>query len=192
MTKHGNDQFLTKLFAENFQRLNGLAETACTPQEAASKAVRLIASNGGKSVYKLKLFHEIDEEVSKTLSEAGLESAAPSKLETSVDVLKRVDAGISTAVAAVAETGTLVEAAYDDVERLTSSFPKIHIVFVKASTVVAKVEELSGLIRRTFQNARQATVTFISGPSRSGDIEQRIVVGLHGPHVVGAVVLSWL
>jgi L-lactate dehydrogenase complex protein LldG len=91
--------------------------------------------------------------------------------------------------AAVAESGAVVEVAYDDAVRLASSLPKIHVMLLKSSTIYRSVSELSSLLREALNN-RTAAVTLISGPSRSGDIEQRLVVGIHGPHVVAAVVLK--
>lgn len=182
---------LIHFFAERFQKLNGVVETASTPEEAATKSADMIVSNGGRSVFKLKLFSEIDHQVSTALSSKRL-TVVDEASDNPLEVLSSVDAGLSTAVAAIAETGTVVEVAYDDLDRLLSSLPRIHVVFVKSSTIVERVSDAAGILRSAMEKAKTCTVSFISGPSRSGDIEQRLVVGVHGPHAVAAVVLEWL
>ncbi|MEM4290791.1 MAG: LUD domain-containing protein, partial [Candidatus Caldarchaeum sp.] len=110
---------LIHFFAERFQKLNGVVETASTPEEAATKSADMIVSNGGRSVFKLKLFSEIDHQVSTALSSKRL-TVVDEASDNPLEVLSSVDAGLSTAVAAIAETGTLVEVAYDDLDRLLS------------------------------------------------------------------------
>ncbi|MEM4226110.1 MAG: lactate utilization protein [Candidatus Caldarchaeum sp.] len=182
---------LIPFFTERFQKLGGIVETASTPEEAATKTAEIIASNHVRSVFKLKLFNDVDRQISTTLSSkrlSVLEECSGNPLE----VLSSVDAGLSTAEAAIAETGTLVEVAYDDLDRLVSSLPRVHVVFVKSSTIVERVSDVAGILRSAAEKAKACTVSLISGPSRSGDIEQRLVLGVHGPHVVAAVVLKWL
>ncbi|MEM4274215.1 MAG: LUD domain-containing protein [Candidatus Caldarchaeum sp.] len=179
------------LFMERFRILGGYAALAENPESAATVAADFLRQHGSRTVFISKLPTRLTQPVEKKLKEMGLQVYSYDSSEDPVNVVKVVDAGISTAAAAVAETGTLVEVAFDDVERLVSSLPKTYVCFVNGSTVVKSVYMTSGLLRSAMENDKVA-VTFISGPSRSGDIEQRLVLGIHGPHHVLAVVCSWL
>ncbi len=97
--------------------------------------------------------------------------------------------GISGVLSAVAETGTLVMASGPDTPASTHLLPETHIALVAASQVVLTME-------RAFARARllptglPRALNFVSGPSRTGDIEQTIVLGAHGPYRVHILLLK--
>jgi L-lactate dehydrogenase complex protein LldG len=94
-------------------------------------------------------------------------------------------ASLTPCLAAVAETGTLMLVSGAETPTTLNFLPDTHIVVVRAGQVVASYEDGWDLIRT--RNAMPRTVNFITGPSRTGDIEQRIQLGAHGPrrlHVV--------
>jgi L-lactate dehydrogenase complex protein LldG len=70
-----------------------------------------------------------------------------------------------------------------------SLLPETHVAIVAASRVVAGMEEAWQLVRAERAELPRA-VNFISGPSRTGDIEQTIVLGAHGPYRVHVVLVS--
>jgi L-lactate dehydrogenase complex protein LldG len=91
-------------------------------------------------------------------------------------------AGLSRAAAGVAETGTLVLASGRENPVTLAFVPDTHIVVVRASTVVGSYEEACTLLARELGTASlPRTLNLISGPSRTGDIGGRIVMGAHGP-----------
>ena len=94
-------------------------------------------------------------------------------------------AGITGAFVAIAETGTLMLISGADTPTRNNFLPDTHIVVLRASEVVASYED--GWDRLRAAGAMPRTVNFITGPSRTGDIEQRMVLGAHGPrrlHIV--------
>ena len=70
-----------------------------------------------------------------------------------------------------------------------SLLPETHIALVPASRIVPGMEEAFALARSELGQLPRA-VNFISGPSRTGDIEQTIVLGAHGPYRVHLVILT--
>ncbi len=98
-------------------------------------------------------------------------------------------AGITGVFCAVAETGSLVVLSGAGTPAATSLLPETHIALVPASRIVAGMEEAWNLIRSECGELPRA-VNFISGPSRTGDIEQTLVLGAHGPYRVHIVVVS--
>jgi L-lactate dehydrogenase complex protein LldG len=87
--------------------------------------------------------------------------------------------------AAIAETGTLMLVSGAGTPTTLNFLPDTHIVVVRGDQVVATYED--GWDRLRSEGGVPRTVNFITGPSRTGDIEQRIELGAHGPrrlHIV--------
>ncbi len=92
---------------------------------------------------------------------------------------------LTPAFAAIAETGTLMLTSGPDTPTTLNFLPDTHIVVLRADQVLPHYEE--GWSRLRASGAMPRTVNFITGPSRTGDIEQRIQLGAHGPrrlHIV--------
>lgn len=89
--------------------------------------------------------------------------------------------GLTTCFCAVAETGTLLLLGSANTPKSTALLPETHIAIVKRSRMVANMEDAFALLRREVGELPRAT-WFISGPSRTADIEQTIVIGAHGPY----------
>jgi L-lactate dehydrogenase complex protein LldG len=97
---------------------------------------------------------------------------------------------LTPCLAAVAETGTLMLVSGADTPTTLNFLPDTHIVVLRAGQVVASYEDGWDLVRAgsvASGGAWPRTINLITGPSRTGDIEQRIQLGAHGPrrlHVV--------
>ena len=98
----------------------------------------------------------------------------------------RFDVGISTAQAAIAETGTLVLDSTRERHRLLSLVPPVHIAIVAASTICETLSEALTLLQ-SVDEIRPA-VTFITGPARTADIELTLAIGVHGPQELYVIV----
>lgn len=97
--------------------------------------------------------------------------------------------GVSEVAYAVAETGTLVFASRADQPARTHLLPETHIAWVRASQVVHTMEDALDAIRHN-RGGLPRVVNFVSGPSRTADIEQTIVLGAHGPYRVHVVLIE--
>jgi L-lactate dehydrogenase complex protein LldG len=97
--------------------------------------------------------------------------------------------GITGSFCAVAETGTLMLLSGRDTYASASLLPETHIAIVQAARIVATMEDAFALARAEVGELPRAT-NFISGPSRTGDIEQTIILGAHGPYRVHVIIVS--
>jgi L-lactate dehydrogenase complex protein LldG len=88
--------------------------------------------------------------------------------------------GISGCFCAIAETGTVLLLSGRQTPASVSLLPETHIAVVPVGRIVATMEDAFALLRAEHGGLPRA-VNFISGPSRTGDIEQTIVLGAHGP-----------
>ena len=96
------------------------------------------------------------------------------------------DVGITTAQAAIADTGTLVLDSARERHRLVSLVPPVHIAIVDAATMFQTLGEALAFIH---QNGNiSPAVTFVTGPSRTADIELTLAIGVHGPQELYVIV----
>ncbi|HKA38416.1 MAG TPA: lactate utilization protein C [Burkholderiales bacterium] len=97
--------------------------------------------------------------------------------------------GVTGVFCAIAETGTLMTLSGAGTPATVSLLPETHIAIVPASRIVRGMEEAWQLARAELGQLPRA-VNFISGPSRTADIEQTVTVGAHGPYRVHIVLLA--
>lgn len=96
--------------------------------------------------------------------------------------------GISGVAYAVAETGTLVFSSLPDDPASTHLLPETHIAIVRDDQIVHTMEDVFDRMRDEGRTMPRA-LNFVSGPSRTADIEQTIVLGAHGPYRVHVILI---
>lgn len=126
---------------------------------------------------------EVEEAVERIAK--GREIATPDALPATKDLFK-YDVGITKAQAAIAETGTLVLDSSAEKNRLVSLVPPVHIAILDASRIFQTLgETLTAL-----QSGEEISpaITFITGPSRTADIELTLAIGVHGPQELYVII----
>ncbi|MDR3589145.1 MAG: lactate utilization protein [Negativicutes bacterium] len=88
------------------------------------------------------------------------------------------DIGVSGVEFAVAETGSVCQDAYAVESRLVSTLTPIHVVFLNSRNIVKGMEEAIGIVSQVYD---RGYISFITGPSRTADIERVLTIGVHGP-----------
>ncbi len=96
---------------------------------------------------------------------------------------------LAPCLAAIAETGTLMLVSGPGTPTTLNFLPDTEIIVVRAGQVVASYEDGWDLVRAV-PEALPRTINFITGPSRTGDIEQRIQLGAHGPRRLHVVLIE--
>ena len=91
--------------------------------------------------------------------------------------------GITGAFAAIAETGTLMLLSGPQTPATVSLLPETHIAVLEVGRIVATMEDAWDRLRTEYGKLPRA-VNFVSGPSRTADIEQTVTLGAHGPYRV--------
>jgi len=97
--------------------------------------------------------------------------------------------GITSAYCLLAETGTIVLRACPEEPRLISLLPPVHIAVVAQQRLLTNLDEMFSMTPRPVDSDSSAMV-LITGPSRTGDIEQFLVRGVHGPGAVHVVIVQ--
>lgn len=97
--------------------------------------------------------------------------------------------GVTGSYCAIAETGTLLLTTSPSSPNKTSLLPDTHVAIVSTSRIVVGMEEAWDLLRVELKELPRAC-SFISGPSRTADIEQTLVIGAHGPYRVHIILVD--
>jgi L-lactate dehydrogenase complex protein LldG len=104
--------------------------------------------------------------------------------------------GLSAAFTGIAETATLMLASGPESPSTLNFLPDTHVVVLPAGRVVGAMEDAWAKLRAASPAAKLSgeamprTVNFITGPSRTGDIEQKILMGAHGPRRLHIVIVE--
>ena len=167
------------------------------------KTFRAEAERAGATLALVSRGSEVPEEVARFLRELNLPATvrigADASLDelpwsaTAIDVARGASDGhditaVSAAFAGVAETGTLALVSGPDNPTTLNFLPENHIAVLKADDVVGDLESVFATVRAHYgAGLMPRTLNFITGPSRSADIEQTLLFGAHGPrrlHIV--------
>lgn len=106
--------------------------------------------------------------------------------EASIEFLFGSDLGITSAQWAIAETGTLVLEAESENHRLISLVPPVHLCLLEASKIRQTLGEVLALTQGNLGHA----MTFVTGASRTSDIELTLAIGVHGPGELHIIILA--
>ena len=127
------------------------------------------------------------------LTEKGIEFLTESTEPEFIRKSESADIGVSGVDYALADTGTLVLLARKGQARSISLLPPLHLAIVRPDQIFSGLSDLFPLIRAE-ANAESrdlsSAITFITGPSRTADIELTLVVGVHGPQQLHVVLLE--
>ncbi|MDP6556998.1 MAG: lactate utilization protein [Pirellulaceae bacterium] len=91
------------------------------------------------------------------------------------------DVGISSVDFAVAETASLVVCSKPGQERMVSLLPPVHVALIDEAQIVPDLFDLFGRLQENNSQALPSNLAFITGPSKTGDIELQLTTGVHGP-----------
>jgi L-lactate utilization protein LutC len=167
-------------FCAALEKLNGKAYRASSKADARQYAERLVA--GKRAVTSNAPF----------LSECGV-TTLPGVVSGLTDRLQlreactTHDVGISSADYALADTGSLVMISSAEEARLVSLLPPCHLAIVPRERLLTGLDELLTILPVPSQ--RSSSMVLITGPSRTADIEQILVRGVHGPGEIHVVIV---
>jgi L-lactate dehydrogenase complex protein LldG len=99
----------------------------------------------------------------------------------SVADLERCEGGVTACEALVAQTGSVLVTSRSSGGRALSVLPPHHVVIASREQLVPDLSAAFELLRRKYEGNFPSAISFITGPSRTGDIERILVLGAHGP-----------
>jgi L-lactate dehydrogenase complex protein LldG len=164
-----------ELFRKNVEDLRAEFRACANISEAAQHVKSLATSGGWKKIGRHS--GELTDTVAREL-------ALPEVVTDrgyAVSDLETCDAGLTGCEALVAQTGSVLVSAPSAGGRALSVLPPHHVVLAWRAHVVPDLSVALQRVQEKFQDKFPSFLSFISGPSRTGDIERILVVGAHGP-----------
>ena len=181
-------------FVEELERLNGEVYQVRGDAATIDKVIELLQAHEAKSVLAWDFKHLPAKGLDHALAEGGIKVYQPDiqgELHDRVlDGYAAVPVGLTGADAAIAATGTLVVSAAPGKGRIPTVLPRIHIVIIHQRRIVPRLEDwvAKQRARGLADIHKSSNLCFISGPSRTADIEKNLVLGMHGPERLQVII----
>jgi L-lactate dehydrogenase complex protein LldG len=156
------------LFVKNFEKLAGKAVVVQNTSEVGPALAPLIEG--------------------KTVVASNIPASGFTDRERLTEACATADIGITSVDYALAATGTLVMLASPREARLISLLPPVHIAIIPRSKIIANLDELLSILPKPAEQT--SSMVLITGPSRTADIEQILVRGVHGPGEIHAIIVD--
>lgn len=150
----------------------------CASKEEAEKAINHEIKEGGfKKVVSVPLEKINLEAVKKQAQEDGVEFIT----DLNRDVVEQAELGISEFDLGISALGSIVQDATDVYKRLVSSLPPTHLAIIDTKSIVGTFEDSLDVIQKTYGTDVPGFIAYITGPSKTADIERVLTIGVHGP-----------
>ena len=190
-------QELLARFTQEMERLNGEVFVVQGDDEVHAKVLELLKQHNTKRILAWNFKHIPVKKLSTAIRNAGYTVNYPNiqqdnnhERQREIERLESAEVGLTGADAVAASTGTLIVSSAPGKGRIPTILPAVHIAIVTLDQLVSNVEEWLVKERAagnsTLENS--ANICFISGPSRTADIEKQLVLGVHGPKQVQVIV----
>ncbi len=184
---------LLERFKQELGTLSGEVFAVRGAAAARKKVLQLLAQHDAKRILAWDFAHIPVDGLEAAIRDAGIEIIQPDardefRMET-LNASAGAQVGLTGADAAAATTGTLVFTTAPGKGRIPTVLAPVHIVVITLDQIVPRLESWVAAQRADGLPLRQsANVCFITGPSRTGDIEMQLILGVHGPGKIQVVV----
>jgi L-lactate dehydrogenase complex protein LldG len=173
----GKEETLVEVFAKQFTAVNGEFIYCSNQFDFLDKLITLLEQR------KWKHFFCWEHHLQDMLKDTGI------AFSHRKEFLDKVQGAVTSCEALIARTGTVLVSSSANSRALTI-WPPVHIVMAKKSQVVMEMKDGFQLIKNRYGKSTPTMLSFITGPSRSADIENTLVIGAHGPTEVFVFVID--
>lgn len=191
-----NRALLVERFKREFAAVGGMLHLASSAQAACDHVIRIASTHKTRLGvgWNVPIVDAIG--LRSRLEQGGIQFFNGSGGVNDQDFANRAAAaeiGVTAVDYALADTGTLVLRTGLGRARSVSLLPPVHIALLKPDQIIPGLDELFPLLADTSAGSNgtlDSALTFITGPSRTADIELTLVVGVHGPQELHVVLLD--
>lgn len=172
-------------FVTEAERVGAVVREIADPREVGSSLAALAKAKG------VPLCQTADPDLDQAfgLAEAGIGLV----VGPAPEAILRAGIGITRAVLGVAETGSLLVHLDAVDERLLTMLPEIHVALLHRDAIVDSLEEglllTRYLVLKSSAQGRPSYISWVTGPSRTADIERVLTIGVHGPEALHILLL---
>lgn len=158
-------------FAENLKKLDGRFSFCVDEPEFTEQLKQLF------KIRKWKKLYCAEDHIKDILSENGLGYTFDSDLQN-------CEACLTSCEALVARTGSIIVSSAQQNGRTASAYAPVHVCLAYTNQLVYDIKDALNRIKEKYKGKIPSLISFISGPSRTADIEKTLVKGVHGPKEV--------
>ena len=162
------EELVIETFAKNFIDLNGQFVFCANRFDCIDKLITLLELRKWKHLFCW------EEDLQFLLKESGISFTDKS------GTIEKVQAAITSCESLIARTGSVLVSSKKNSRELTI-FPPVHIVIAYSSQLVMEIKDGLQILKNRYGKNIPSMISFISGPSRTSDIEKTLVIGAHGP-----------
>jgi L-lactate dehydrogenase complex protein LldG len=163
-------------FAERAKAVSAEVFHCTTAKEARETLLRLIEAANVRKAVVVESPLQMAAGITEALRSRGIE--VHTEPEEIAEHAPTADIGISGVEFGVAETGSVFQEGCEIATRLVTILPPFHVVFLPSANIVPGITEAFEIIANHFD---RGYIGFITGPSRTADIERVLTIGVHGP-----------
>jgi L-lactate utilization protein LutC len=179
-------------FRQEFTALGGRFHLVADDESCVAKVIELVKAKSSRRVLLGKGAVIDPLELPKRLRNTAIEAILVDELtpQSCREPFFAADIGISDVDYLVAETGTVVLRSGPDQPRSLSLLPPVHIAVAERKELVPDLFDLFPSSNHGPVPTLPSCITFITGPSKTGDIELRLVTGVHGPGEIHLILID--
>lgn len=167
-----------------FERLSAVLKTELIQCADLESAADKLVEMGRELGWTRLAFHE-DSMLMPIVSRFGASNPSASllRVDSGYDkmVLEQAQVGLTVCELLVAQTGSVCVTSAQSGGRVLSVLPEHHVVVAYRSQIVGDLSDAYAELARRYPKGYPSMISFITGPSRTGDIERILVLGAHGP-----------
>ncbi len=178
---------LIESFIKEMLNVNTVVHSTETGDELRAYIIELVRNKGVSSYTMWESDYLNSLGLKELLKREGLDQI----ISNDKNDIAEAGIGITGADYAIADTGTLVLLTDENKPRSVSLLPPIHLAIIRKSDIVIDIRELFIILKQRL-DAGQSTpscMTFITGPSRTADIELNLTLGVHGPKELHVIII---
>lgn len=172
------------LFARNSEGLKTVFKVVPTPEAARREVTRMARQEewSRTATHRDPLLDSIvdDDELDLLYADG----------RQSTEELEKCEAGITTCECLVAQTGSVLVTSRSCGGRALSVLPPHHVVVATKDQLMPDLTAAFELLRQKYEGDYPSMMSFITGPSRTGDIERILVLGAHGPKQLTVLLIA--
>lgn len=177
-------------FISNFQAVGGDAVHVATMEEAGRYIQETVLALQAKRLVRQDQPQLDSLQLEQKLPDVEMTTWGTMASEELMRKAAEAEIGIAIADYAVSATGSLVLMSSAAQGRTVSLLPAAFIAIIPVSTLKTRLGEVMQEIRNNYSGDMPAGIHFVSGPSRSADIENDLTIGVHGPGIVHAILVD--
>tara|TARA_B100001245_G_C22758999_1_gene367308 strand:- start:182 stop:742 length:561 start_codon:yes stop_codon:yes gene_type:complete len=178
---------LITLFQKEIEKIGGKATKVSTMEELL-KVIDNISLRNNSKIIAMTDLKTYEKDIEKNLTSNGLKVIKTKS--SKIEIIKEADIGITLAEIGISDSGTIGISFERNIDLAVSALPYIHIVILNSEKLVNNLFDAYEYIDNNIKKNDKRTISLISGPSKTADVEQILIKGVHGPNELHVIIVE--